>query len=356
MAQAIISSLRQQLPELNVAFTFFSPSAERIAQRVGADVAGYLPIDSRANMRELVQQLKPDVVAFVRTEIWPMLGIEAVRRGAKAALVNAVLGPQSSRIRAPARYMLGPAYRRLDAIGAVAAEDAQRFQLFDIAADRIHVTGDARFDQVATRIAQLDLNSPLLLRLRTERPVLVAGSTWPADERLLISAITALPAEHRPVTIIAPHEPSDAHLAAIEQLLEGRRFRRLGELERNNDPLPEFVIVDRVGVLADLYALAAVAYVGGGFGGAGLHSVVEPAALGVPVIYGPRHGNAREAEDLAAAGGGTIVDNSAAAAAALHALLTDAARRTNAGAAARSFVDTRRGAAYRNAALVASLL
>src|SRR5690606_21232516 len=106
--------------------------------------------------------------------------------------------------------------------------------------------------------------------------------------------------------IIAPHEPSNAHLAALEAALSaaGLEHARLGAVEKVVGRLPDVIVIDRVGVLADLYGAGDVAYVGGGFHAAGLHSVVEPAARGVPVLFGPRHGNAREAEALRAAGGG----------------------------------------------------
>jgi 3-deoxy-D-manno-octulosonic-acid transferase len=112
------------------------------------------------------------------------------------------------------------------------------------------------------------------------------------------------------------------------------------------------IVVDRVGALADLYAIADVAYVGGGFGSAGLHSVVEPAALAVPVVYGPRHGNAREAERLRQAGGGFVIGDAARLAATLSRLFGDPDARAHAGAAARRFVERDRGGAEASAQLI----
>ncbi len=358
MAQAITTRLRVLLPDAQIAFSFFSPSAERIAARVGADISGYLPFDTRPAMQRLVHALRPDAVAFVRTEIWPILGIEAAARGAKVALVNAVLGEGSSRLRGPARFLLGPAYRRLDAIGAVAQEDAHRFNAFDVDPSRVVVTGDARFDQVWQRIAMIDRESPLLKCVRDARPLLVAGSTWPADDTVLLDALSSLPAERRPRVVIAPHEPSDAHLAALDAQLDARAFRhaRLREVEASGAPDDDVIVVDRVGVLADLYAAATLAYVGGGFGRDGLHSVVEPAALGVPVVYGPAHGNAGEASDLAAAGGGFVIREAAGLAHRIDTLVTDATARRLAGTAAMTFVQSRLGGAERNAALIARLI
>jgi 3-deoxy-D-manno-octulosonic-acid transferase len=375
MAQAILERIRRHRSDAQLAFTFFSPSAERIASQVGADVSGYLPLDARDRMHAFVQELRPTVVAFVRTEIWPMLGLEAAAAGARVALINAVLGPSSSRLRPHARFLLGPAYRRLNAIGAVHADDAQRFGRFGVPPHRVSVTGDARFDQVWQRVQSIDPNLPLLRVLRANsaassrpnadarraiRPLLVAGSTWPVDERLILQALADMTPLQRPRAILAPHEPGAAQLAHLEQNIHalGMTHVRLSTFEAapSNHAAADILIVDRVGVLADLYAAADVAYVGGGFGTRGLHSVIEPAALGVPVLYGPRVGNAREAEELADNGGGFTVYHASDLCRRIRGLSADAAVRERAGAAARRWVQSRLGGAEANAGLVVGLI
>jgi 3-deoxy-D-manno-octulosonic-acid transferase len=355
MAQAIIAELRSMRPDVQVAFTFFSPSAERIADRIGADVSGYLPIDTRPAMRALVHALRPDVVAFVRTEIWPMLGIEAAAAGARVALMNAVLAGGSSRLSTGARFLLGPAYRRLDAVGAVSADDAARFDTFGVDRARVHVTGDARFDQVWQRVRTVD-GANAFAYLRDHRPLVVAGSTWPADEDVLRDALVRIPVADRPRVVFAPHEPTDAALASLEQKLNPLgNITRLSAFERAGEG-GDFVIIDRMGVLADAYAAADIAYVGGGFGDNGLHSIVEPAALHVPVMYGPRHGNAREAGELAQTGGGFVVQDASALTTQLTRLIGDATARRLAGTAALAFVHSRLGGGAANAALLAGLI
>jgi len=364
MAQAIIGALRERYPDVQVVFTFFSPSAERIAPRVGADFAGYLPWDLTSESRRALAALRPDLIAFVRTEIWPVLAREAKRQGTRLALVNAVLAAGSSRLRGPARFLLGPGYRRLDLVGAVAKGDAERFASLGVPPERVQVTGDARFDQVWARIAALGgdtalIERPLLRRLHDPNvETLVAGSTWPADEALLVPACARVLDKVPIRLIIAPHEPTPAHLAGLEARLKqaGLRHARLGEIESNDAPLPQVVVVDRVGVLAEIYAVARMAYVGGGFGNAGLHSVIEPAALGVPVLFGPRLGNSLEADDLARAGGGKIVSGEAALYAAIARYALRPVERVEASAAAKIFVRSRLGGAARNAELLLSLL
>jgi 3-deoxy-D-manno-octulosonic-acid transferase len=360
MAQAILHAVKTDAPRVQSIFTFFSPSAERMAAKVGADWHGYLPWDRAADIGQALQATAPACVAFVRTEIWPVLGRMAGERGARVLLLNAVLAEGSSRTGRGARWLLGPAYRRLDAVGAASSADAERLPLLGVTADRIHVTGDARFDQVWRRIESLDRNRPLL-RLLGEgtRPLLVAGSTWPADEERLVPALAALRSHGAPWRlVIAPHEPTQPHLAALEARLgkAGLAHARLPADEVDPLPLADVLVVDRVGVLADLYSAADAAYVGGGFGSAGLHSVVEPAALGVPVVYGPRHGNAREAARLASAGGAFIVHDTGELQHRLNALRADTAARTAAGGAARAFVQEHAGGSRRNAQLILEAL
>ncbi len=359
MAQAIAEAMRADNPDLQLALTIFSPSAERVLPDMPVDVAGYLPWDTPAEASAMVRALRPSVIGFVRTEVWPLMLGAAQAAGARAALVNAVLAPSSSRLRWPARALLADVYRRLDAVGAVSAAHARRFQLLGVPEGRVHVTGDARFDQVLRRIDRIDRARPLLQRLRTgAAPLLVAGSTWPLDERVLTDALAPLLRARRVRLVIAPHEPQPSHLKAIEALLDGAGLAhaRLDAVEQGSaSPNVNTIVVDRVGVLADLYAAAHAAYVGGGFGSAGLHSVVEPAALGVPVLFGPRHGNAVEAGELAAAGGGMIVETADGLRSRVEHWLADEAARMAAGRAARAFTLERAGAAEANGRLLATL-
>jgi 3-deoxy-D-manno-octulosonic-acid transferase len=359
MAQAIITELREQLPGVQIAFTHFSPSAARVAERVGADVFGYMPWDTPRDARAVIAALRPAALGFVRTEIWPALVREASAQKIPSALVNAVLSPRSSRLKGAGRWLLSDAYRRLHAVGAVAQDHAERFTRLGVPARRVQVTGDARFDQVAARVSRLDVDQPLLQRLRDPSLMtLVAGSTWPTDDAELIPALASA-RKGRPMRIIiAPHEPDLPHIKSLESRLDahGLKHARLGEVELRSDKLPEVVVVDRLGILADLYAIADIAYVGGGFHESGLHSVVEPAALGVPVVFGPRHGNAREADELAGKGGGFVASDGGAIATIILDLAARPVHRRTSSEAARRFVQMRLGGARRNAELIAGLV
>jgi 3-deoxy-D-manno-octulosonic-acid transferase len=355
MAKAIIAALREARPDLQIAFTHFSPSAERLLEEVGADVAAYLPWDTRPDVRRALDALDPAVIAYVRSEVWPVLGAEAKRRGTRVALVNAALSTRSSRLRPAARWLLGPAYARLDLVGAVGPEDAALHARLGARGSRTRVTGDARNYQVLERLGG-ELPEAALRLADPDRVTLVAGSTWPTDEEHL------LPAFFRGGTgarlVIAPHEPTEEHLVGIEDGLNRKyvRNRRLSDVLRDRQPLPGAVVVDRLGVLADLYRIADIAFVGGGFSDSGVHSVLEPAAAGIPVLMGPRHGNAREAAGLVAAGGGVEVTNAAQLEGRLRTLTQYETARGAAGRRARAFVRSRTGGAAANAAAILGLI
>ena len=349
MAQAILSEIKSARPAVQSYFTHLSPSAERMRERVGADASSYLPWDTTPVMSAALDALQPRIIVFVRTEIWPNLIRSAHARGIHVYLLNAVLAADSSRLRPFSRVVLQPAHERLAAIGAINQVTAQRFQQLGVKAEAITVTGDARFDQVWQRVSALDHDSPLLRELRSTRFTVVAGSTWPGDEQHLFPALRALHQHNGARLIIAPHEPTADALARIETAARqsGLSIARLTTLV----PDADVVVVDRLGVLADLYQLGDIAYVGGAFHAAGVHSVVEPAALGVPVVVGPRHANAAEAQELIDAGGARSVTDARTLQLAFEQWASTEAR-TAAGSAARAFVQLKLGAARANAALV----
>jgi 3-deoxy-D-manno-octulosonic-acid transferase len=358
-ARAVIERFRALRPDAQVAYTYFSASAERFALSIDADFADYLPLDLRRDVITALDALRPAVLAFSKTDVWPVLTREAKARGVRMAMLSGTLPESSSRLRGPARALLAPAYARLDVVAAIAQADAHRFGLLGVPADQRRVMGDARFDQVWARAQAADRDSALLRPFRGfDGLTLVAGSTWPADEERLVPAVSTIrQSGQRMRLVLVPHEPTPAHLARTRDLLHQHGVdpvRLLSEVEAGADA-GQTVLVDRVGVLGDLYALADVAYVGGGWGTAGLHSVLEPAAFGAPVLFGPRHANAREAAELITAGGALSLRDDAVAAALLP-LIEDEQTRTRAGQAARAYVRHNLGAAERGAAIIDRLL
>jgi 3-deoxy-D-manno-octulosonic-acid transferase len=293
-AESVLQELRGLEPEAQFVYTHYSPSAEALARRLPVDAADYLPYDLPAAADSLLEALRPSLLVFSKLDLWPELATRAASRGTRVAIVAGTVSPGSGRLRWPARSLLREGYRAVAAAAAVSEEDAGRLARLGVAPDAIHVLGDPRFDSVTRRISEIGPEDPLL-RFGAGAPTMVAGSTWPADEAVLLAAFARVRA-HRPEArlILVPHEPTETHLAAVDGVARRAGLPAPVRLSAATDPVP-LLLVDRVGVLATLYGAGTMAYVGGGFGRAGLHSVLEPAAWGVPVAFGPRWRESRDA-------------------------------------------------------------
>ena len=213
----MLLEFRRLVPECQLVYTHFSPSAEPLARRLAVDAADYLPYDLTAAADRVLAALTPDLLVFAKLDLWPELAVRAAAGGTAVAMVAATVSAGSGRLRWPARAMLRPGYEAVAAAGAIAEADAERLSRLGVRRDRIRVLGDPRFDSVAARVAAVPPGDPLL-RYGAGAPTLVAGSTWPPDEVVLLAAFAEVrrrfPAAR---LIIVPHEPTAEHLAALER-------------------------------------------------------------------------------------------------------------------------------------------
>lgn len=362
-AASVLEALRDRSP-VQVAVSYFSPSAEPVLPRLAPDVAEPLPLDALGECRRALAAVEPDAVVFARGDVWPNFTRAAARLGIPLGMVNGAVAPDSSRLRAAARWLTRPAYGRLERVGAVSEEDAARLVRLGVDPGAIRVTGDAALDTAAARLeAAEEGGAEAAERLRRllpgGRPVVVGGSTWREDEEVLIEAAKLARSEGTPVALVlVPHEPDEAALGAIDGRVRrslGAAPRRWSEARTEGAADPDApLVVDEVGVLADLYPAGDVAWVGGGYGDEGLHSVVEPAAAGVPVLFGDRTLRP-EAEELVRRGGGRAVPRSEAPETVLG-LARDRDGLAAMGRAARGYVEEGAGAARAAALLVIELV
>jgi 3-deoxy-D-manno-octulosonic-acid transferase len=360
-AESVIRDLRRLRPDCQIIYTHFSPSAEALARRLEVDTADYLPYDLPDTMDRLLASLEPDLLVFSKLDVWPELSTRAATTGAQVAIVAATVSPGSARLRWPARRLLEPGYQVIAAAAAISREDSQRLARLGVPADRIQVLGDPRFDSVASGVRAVKQDESLL-RYGQGAPTLVAGSTWAPDEEVLLGAFAQV-SRARPEArlILVPHEPTPAHLDAIDRRAASLGLPHPVRLSEAQAPV-SLLVVDRVGVLATLYGAGSMAYVGGGFGTAGLHSVLEPAAWGVPVAFGPRWRNSRDAALLLDAGAATALPHSPAGRARValqqcwEKWIADAGGRRDQGRRARAVVDGGVGASARSAGMLAQLI
>jgi len=362
-AKPVLEAVRAEAPHWQLAYTFFSPSAERLARTLPVDVTDYLPLDRPAEVKSVLDALQPAALVFSKLDVWPELTLAAAQRGVKLGLIAATVAPHSSRLRWPARGWAEPAYRALERIGTISEADGRRLEQLGARPGAIEVTGDTRYDSVAERAERFDRSRDPFARLAIAPAgtfTIVAGSTWPSDEAVVLPAFVDLLAQVPSARLVlAPHEPNPDHLAGIAQAAARvglPRPVRLSQVEPTSSA--SVIVVDRVGILADLYALADVAFVGGGYHRAGLHSVLEPAVFGVPVAVGPHWHMSRDATLLIERGGAVAL--SADGRHQLHSQWLvwhhDPGARTKAGAAGKRLVREGRGAAERTTALVKKLV
>ena len=347
-ARPVISSLERARPDIPVMVTFSSPSGYNFARKRESLERGslrfldYLPFDSAANMRFCLERARPRVLVFVKFDLWPNLVWEASARKVPMLLIDATLSASSGRLALPVRWLYRDLYRRLDSILALSNDDAERFRNAVPAHASISVTGDTRFDRVMERWAQ---RAGSQFTLPPGGPTLIAGSTWPPDEERLLPALSRLLREHESLRVVlVPHEPTTEHVEPLKKWARETGLSVHVESERKtyNDPA-RVVIVDRVGVLAEAYRYADIAYIGGAFT-TGVHSVIEPAIAGIPVVFGPKHDNSFEALQLIAHGAARAVRTADDVYATLSAWLRDDDARRLAGQAGRAYVNSQLGA------------
>ncbi len=343
--------------------THGSPSGRAALAWLDPDHSGPPPLDRARDCDAALAAVRPRLLVFAKLDVWPGLVAAAARAGVPATLINGTVRDGSRRSGALARRLFRASYARLDAVGAATPADARRLEALGVRPGVLAVTGDAAFDLALERAdrARAD-GSEASFRAALgaadgAAPRLVAGSTWPADERALLDAAAAVRRDGGPgwQLVIAPHEPTAAHVDALVAscTARGERVIRWSEIgDSAADPDASVIVFDEVGRLAELYAAGDVAYVGGGLGGTGLHNVLEPAAAGLPVVFGPRHDRA-DARALASAGGG-LVSPAGALADTLTGLAHPPRRRRHA-RAARAFVEAGAGAAARTADLLRPL-
>jgi 3-deoxy-D-manno-octulosonic-acid transferase len=355
-ARPILELARSRRPDVQLAFTHFSPSALAFARGLDVDFRDYLPFDTAGDARVAIAALKPTALVFSKLDVWPVITREAHAAGVRLGLVSATLSRGSSRRSRTATALLRDAYAALEVVGAIDAADADRLVQLGVRPQSIVVTGDTRYDQVWLRAQRVDRASPTLVRLKSDRPTIVAGSTWPSDEAVLLPAFHALHGSRVAARlIIAPHEPTPDHVGRIVEWTQ-RAGLAVARLDDPSAADADVVVIDRVGILGELYALADLAFVGGGFHSAGLHSVLEPAAFGAPVLFGPRHDNSRDASLLAQRGGGAATPTESDLTRRLRLWTTDLSARREAGDYARALVRSGVGAAERSFELVERLV
>lgn len=290
-AKPVIREIKKNLPDTQIVVTYFSPTySKQIQSFEGVDFSLPLPLDLPNPTRSFLKKLNPSLLLIARTDLWPELLLAANKHQIPSLLFSATFRPL---IRL--RTLLKPYYQFLfnqfTDIFAVAAFDRENI-LSSHTSTPVTVNGDTRYDQV---IYRLQHPKPIRFELFKNKntPILIAGSTWPEDEAQIIPALKSFIAKKKIKLILAPHEPTIDNIHSIQKRLQSFSMT-VQKYTESHDFVSDVLLVDQVGVLAELYLQSDIAVVGGSFRNK-VHSVMEPLAAGLPTIVGPKHTNNREA-------------------------------------------------------------
>jgi 3-deoxy-D-manno-octulosonic-acid transferase len=363
-AMPLIAELHRRYPSLKVFLSTTTRTGQELARRRASEVDGimYFPFDWAFAVGRVLNVVRPRLLVMVETEIWPNLLRECRRRGIRTVVVN---GRLSARSYARYRYVR-PLFRRvladIDWFCVQGDETARRLSRLGADSARITVTGSLKFDALESPDAPSRGRDRLLrfFRLSPDRPVFVAGSTLGGEEEAVIRAfnrVRTLAAGRRALLIVAPRHPE--RFGEVERLCrhEGLWTVRRSELSIDAEPRADAVVLDTIGELAHVYRLATAVFVGGSLVPAGGHNILEPAAHGKPIVFGPHMDNFAEIADAFLANAAAIqVRTGRELEEAIVTLMADPVRRARLGAAARALVEANRGARDRTLAVIADLL
>lgn len=282
----LIEALKKHYPHLKVSLTFFSPSGYEIRKDYPlADEVLYLPIDTPENARRWVKRHRFVAAFFIKYEFWFNYMTALHKAAIPLYYISLILKPSQFFF----RWYGGWFRKQLQNVTHFFVQDETTLNLLK-SFGNVTLCGDTRFDRVAD-IAKQARRFPEIEAFIASRECIIAGSSWPPDERLLIPYLERLP-EHY-CMIIAPHDISDKHIQLLTEGLDNYQLYTGLNPEKHN----KILVLNTIGILSQLYQYARFAYIGGGFG-VNIHNIQEPVTFGCPVVFGPRYKSFKEAVDL----------------------------------------------------------
>lgn len=335
----LIERIKRDFPNEKIMLTFFSPSGYEVRKSYElADVISYLPSDTILNSRKFLNMVKPKMAMFIKYDFWPCFLLELRDRKIPTYLVSAIFRPSQLFFKWYGKsylYLL-TCFDKLYVQNEYSRELLAKFNI-----KNVEVVGDTRLDRVI-KISQNGKELPMFdsWAAASDGPIIVAGSTWPPDEEILIRYFNKHPNVRM---IIAPHEFDNERILKLTSFLR-RPFIRFSDVNSDSVMKKDCIIVDSFGFLSSLYRYADIAYVGGGFG-KGIHNTPEAAVYGIPVFFGPKHEKFKEAIGLLEAGGGFCIHTAEEFNSLVDGLLADKSKLEEAGKRSHDYIFANAGAA-----------
>ena len=370
-ARPVIQNLARIRPDLKFVITTMTPAGRDAARRRLNGICQLAPYDHAAAVRAFVARIRPVLVIITETELWPNFFLQSAAASAKIALINARLSTRSMSRYRLIRPLLARALRSVSAVLAQTIEDADRFCWLGAAPERVAITGNAKYE-VHGDMPPL---RPTLASFARGRPILIAGSTGPGEEQIVLTAYRNLVKQFPSLALVlAPRHLQ--RIDEVERVLHGAGLAYIRASESNHPAATSAIagekaavehpaacyrkvlLLDTMGELGAFYQRATIAFIGGSLmPGRGGQSLAEPANASVPVLFGPYYENHRQLGDsLVAAEAGRVVRDAAQLAEASATWLADERVRSAAGQRARSVMDQLAGSTATTVSYLCALL
>ncbi len=307
--KSVVSRLLREAPHSAAVVTAMTAAGRDVARRRMPQAASCVlaPLDCPLSVRAFLRRVRPNLVIITETELWPNYFFESRKLGAKIAVVNGRMSERSLARYSRLRSLFGAALKCADIIMVQSEADAARFESLGVSRGRIAVTGNTKFDPDAA--AEMPLRRELV-SFAANRPIVIAGSTAPGEEEVLLNAYIVLRDEFPGLAlIIAPRHL--ARVPEVERVVAESGLKYLRASASGASDGADIMILDTMGELRALYRRASVAFVGGTLTpDRGGQNPAEPASVSVPVLFGPYYENQREtAAALVSEGGARVVSN-----------------------------------------------
>lgn len=330
----LIEAIKGRDPSLKVTLSFFSPSGYEVRKNYPlADEVLYLPADTPENAARWVQRHHFVAAFFIKYEFWFHYMKALHEAQVPLYYISLILKPEQYFFRGYGKWFR----EQLKNVRHFFVQDEVTKELLNgIGFEQVTVCGDTRFDRVAA-IARQAKAFPEIEAFLKGRHCIIAGSSWPPDERLLATYLPKLPGDY--CLILAPHDISETHIEEIAKRFPDQQCYTELDPSKNNKVL----IINTIGILSQLYQYARFVYIGGGFG-VNIHNIQEPVSFGCPVVFGPKHQGFKEAVDLVSQGGAFCVRDSWELARVFDQLIQDETCCARASRVCRDYVGSQLGA------------
>jgi 3-deoxy-D-manno-octulosonic-acid transferase len=333
----VIESIKKQNPGYKILLTFFSPSGYELRKNYAyVDYMFYLPMDTRKNASTFIKIVKPEKAFFIKYEFWFNYLTELKKQHIPTYIFSALFRPSQIFFRQWGKWYL----KALKAYDHIFVQNQESYEiLHEYGFRNVDICGDTRLDAVG-EIADAAPRLEIMELFCNNKKVIIGGSTWKEDEDLFIRYINECGSDQK--FVIAPHEVTKQSIDRITGALI-KPYSLYSTSDEEEFSLSQVLIIDGYGYLLSVYKYGLFAYIGGGFT-TGIHSILEPAAFGLPVIFGPEYQKFQEAHDLLMLGAANSISDYDEFAFIMDEFQTNNEMLTSASASALNYVNKNRGA------------